>query len=198
MIALWDLGNVVVQWNPDKIMQMLDMSAERAALVRSELIESSLWLDLDRGVTTESDVASHLAATTDLQQEEVLHCCDTVRESLVDLQRSVDMLHRFSKASIPMYVLSNMSTVNYEYLRTRPYFDLFEGIVVSAQEKLLKPDLKLFQVVLDRYNLDAQDMVFIDDSLANIEAAQSMGMQGVHFKRSDDCYAKIESFFSGK
>jgi len=198
MIALWDLGNVVVQWNPDKIMEMLDLPAERAALVRSELIDSSLWLDLDRGVTTEADVAKHLANTTDLQPREVHHCCETVRDSLVDLPATLEMIQRFSKASVPMYVLSNMSVVNYQYLRARPYFDLFSGVVVSAEEKLLKPDLKLFQLVLDRYNLKAQDVVFIDDMLPNIESAKSIGMQGVHFKRSDDCYAKIESFFSGK
>lgn len=195
MIALWDLGNVVVQWNPKKILQMLDLSEEKSTLLKKELFDSSSWLDLDRGVITETEVAAKIASESILSVDELLRCFEVVRESLVDFPKSIELIGEMKTAGIPLYVLSNMSVVNAVYLRTRPYFDLFDGIVISAEEKLIKPDTALFQVVTDRYQLDASNMVFIDDSLPNIKAAESIGMHGVHFKASDNCYSTIRKYF---
>ena len=195
MIALWDLGNVVVQWNPERILAMLDIPAERAKPLRELFSGGKLWLDLDRGVTDEATVAEELASQSDLQTAELTRTFDTVRESLVDFQESVALIHEMKSRGIPQYVLSNMSLVNAAYLRQRPYFKLFDGIVISAEEKLIKPDTALFQLVLDRYELSADQVVFIDDSLPNIEAAQSLGMHGVHFKATSECYASVRKYF---
>ena len=194
-IALWDLGNVVVQWNPDRILQMLSLPPDKSAVLEDLLCGGSRWLDLDRGVTDEAKVAEQIAAESSLEVDEMLQCFDTVRESLVDFPKSIELIGEMKASGIRQYVLSNMSALNYEYLRLRPYFDLFDGIVISATEKLIKPDTALFQLVLDRYKLEASQMVFIDDSLPNIEAAMSIGMNGVHFKASDDCYARVRSYF---
>jgi len=195
MIALWDLGNVVVQWNPDRILQMLNLPADKSAVMKELLYGSSRWLELDRGVTTELELAERIAAESSLEVDEMQQCFDIVRESLVDFRNSIELIGEMKAAGIRQYVLSNMSIVNAEYLRSRPYFDLFDGVVISAEEKLIKPDTALFEVVLDRYQIQASQMVFIDDSLPNIKAAESLGMSGVHFKASDDCYAKIRKFF---
>ncbi len=195
MIALWDLGNVAVQWNPEKILTMLNWPSDKTATVKQSLFESSLWLDLDQGLTTEPEVATLLAKETILTVDEVIQCFETVRQSLVDFPRSIELIHDMKAAQIPLYVLSNMSTVNAAYLRQRDYFNLFDGIVISAEEKLIKPDVALFQVVLDRYQIDATEMLFIDDSLPNVQASQSLGMQAVHFKGSDNCYADIRQHF---
>ena len=194
-IALWDLGNVVVQWNPDRILQMLSLPPDKSAVLEDLLSGGSRWLDLDRGVTDEAKVAEQIAAESSLEVDEMLQCFDTVRESLVDFPKSIELIGEMKASGIRQYVLSNMSALNYEYLRLRPYFDLFDGIVISATEKLIKPDTALFQLVLDRYKLEASQMVFMDDSLPNIEAALSIGMHGVHFKASDDCYARVRSYF---
>ncbi len=195
LIALWDLGNVVVQWSPERIHAMLNLPATKLDILKTELFEK-LWLDLDRGITDEAAVAAQLGAETDLSVEDVLQCFETIRESLVDFPESIDLIHQMKAAGIPMYVLSNMSTVNAAFLRQRSYFDLFDGIVISAHEKLMKPETELFQVVLDRYRLDAEKIVFMDDSLSNINAARSLGMQGVHFDASERCYAAVRKHFN--
>lgn len=196
MIALWDLGNVVVQWNPTRILEMLKLEAVKKDIVSASLFEGSLWLDLDRGITTEAEVAGVLAAETELDYDDVLHVYETVRESLVNFPRSIELIKEMKEANIPMYVLSNMSIANFEYLNQRDFFELFDGIVISAQEKLIKPESALFQVVLDRYKLDASETVFMDDSLPNVKAAEKLGMHAVHFEASDDCYAKVRQYFN--
>ena len=108
MIALWDLGNVVVEWNPDRILQKLDLSAEKTNTLRSNLFEATVWLDLDQGLITEAEVATQLANSTELDHGELLQCFDTVRETLIDLPQSVELIRQMKQADIPMYVLSNI------------------------------------------------------------------------------------------
>jgi len=191
---LWDLGNVVVQWSPDEILRRLNFSEERSLYLRKSLFAHSDWLDLDRGVTTEAKVARRLVAESDLSLEQALRCFEVVRDTLIDIEASVDLIRELAQADIPMYVLSNMSLPNADYLKQRPYFELFKGVVISAEEKLNKPDREVFSRVLNRYTLDGDSVLFIDDTMENIETAENMGIHGLHFKGSADCYAQIRQF----
>jgi len=156
-ILLWDLGNVVVQWSPDEILKQLDYTAEQSVYLRESLFGHGDWLDLDRGVTTEAEVAQRLVSESNLSLEQALRCFDVVRHTLIDIEESVDLIKELVPANIPMYVLSNMSLAN----------------------------------------ADAGSVLFIDDTMENIEAAQKQGMEGLHFKGSADCYAQIRQFVEG-
>lgn len=196
MIALWDLGNVVIRWEPETVLQMFGYDEEQTAYLRSGLLGHPDWLDLDRGVTTENAIATRLVKESSLSMEQAVRCFDVVRDSMIDLPQSVQVLQDMKAAGIPMFVLSNMPLVNAEYLRQRDYFSLFDGVVISAEEKLMKPEPELFKLVLDRFELTAADVYFIDDSLPNIEAARSLGMAAQHFHRTDQCYNTLREAFN--
>lgn len=195
MIALWDLGNVVIRWEPETVLQMFAYDQEQTDYLRTGLLGHPDWLALDRGVTTEALVAERLVKESSLSMEQALRCFDVVRESMIDLPPSLQVLQEMKTAGITMFVLSNMPLANSEYLRQRDYFKLFDGVVISGEEKLLKPEPEIFELVLDRFNLNAADVYFIDDSLPNIEAARSLGMQAQHFHRTDQCYATLREVF---
>lgn len=191
---LWDLGNVVVRWSPDTILRKLDYSSQQTSFVRESLFAHRDWQDMDRGVTTELEVAQRLVAESDLSIEQAVRCFDVVRDTLVDIHQSVELINEVAQTNTPMYVLSNMSNPNADYLRQRAYFSHFQGVVISAEEKLNKPDSALFERVLSRYSLEANSVLFIDDTLENIEAAGKLGIEGLHFKGSDECYSRIRRF----
>ncbi|MBX2884026.1 MAG: HAD family phosphatase [Granulosicoccus sp.] len=195
MIALWDLGNVVVRWEPEEILQKLNYTAEQTDYVRSELLGHPDWLALDRGTTTEAVVAERLVDESGLSMDQALRCFDVVRESLTDLPQSIELLHQMKRAGISQYVLSNMSAVNADYLRRRDYFGLFDGVMISAEEKLIKPEVDIFKTVLERFQLDPAETFFIDDSKPNIDVAQSLGINALHFHRSDACYQSVRDAF---
>lgn len=196
MIALWDLGNVVIRWEPETVLQMIGYDSLQTDYLRTSLLGHQDWLDLDRGVTTEAVVAKRLVAESSLTMDQALRCFDIVRESMIDLEPSLQILHEMKAAGIPMYVLSNMPLANADYLRQRDYFSLFDGVVISGEEKLLKPEPEIFKLVLYRFNLNAAEVYFIDDSLPNIEAARNLGMQAQHFHRTDQCYAVVREAFN--
>jgi len=191
---LWDLGNVVVRWSPETILNTLNYSVMTTNYLQNSLFRHSDWADLDRGVKTEEEIALRLVAESELSMEQAKRCFDVVRETLVDIKESVQLIDELARTGTPMYVLSNMSKTNADYLRQRKYFMHFQGVVISAEEKLNKPDPELFERVLSRYDLDRSRVLFIDDTLENIEAAKNLGMEGLLFKGGDECYSQIRQF----
>jgi len=185
----------VVQWNPQRVREMTGLPDAKTDVFKTPYFED-LWLELDRGTLSEAQIAAQVAAETELSEVEVNLYFAAVRESLIDFKESIDLIRQMKDQGIKMYVLSNMGLVNAKYLRQREYFELFDGIVISAEEKLIKPDTELFQLVIDRYQLDPAQIVFIDDSLPNITAAESLGMHGVHFDASSESYLKIKKYFN--
>lgn len=194
-VVLWDLGNVVVRWEPETILSNFKYGPDQTDFLRREMLGHNDWLKLDQGLITEQQFADRLINESSLTMSEILRCFDVVRESLIDIHESVRLIEQMHDANIPMYVLSNMSTANASYLRQRDYFEKFDGVVISAEEKLIKPDASLFQRVLDKFELRADDIYFIDDSEANIITAESLGFYAQHFHRSAACYRKIREVF---
>jgi 2-haloacid dehalogenase len=98
-----------------------------------------------------------------------------------DIPETVNLLHKL-KLKYKIYGLTNWSaeTISIAYERFS-FFNEFDGIVVSGQEKIIKPDYKIYQLLLDRFNLKAENTIFIDDNINNIKAAKEMGLYGIHF-----------------
>ena len=70
-------------------------------------------------------------------------------------------------------------------------FRSFDGIVISGVEKLIKPDKKIFEIMLDRYHLEAKNALFIDDNINNIQAAKEMGFETIHVQENTDLKSEL-------
>ena len=99
-----------------------------------------------------------------------------------DIPETVSLLYKL-KAKYKIYGLTNWSaeTISIAYDRFS-FFKEFDGIVVSGQEKMIKPNKQIYQLLLDRYNLKAEHTIFIDDNINNIKAAEEVGLYGIHFE----------------
>jgi 2-haloacid dehalogenase len=102
-----------------------------------------------------------------------------------DIPETVSLLYQL-KAKYKIYGLTNWSaeTISVAFARF-PFFSEFDGIVVSGKEKLIKPDKQIFKVLVDRYNLLAENTVFIDDNEKNVNAAREIGMNAIRFESPD-------------
>jgi 2-haloacid dehalogenase len=96
---------------------------------------------------------------------------------------TVALLTELTEAGVPCYALTNMEAETFpRRLERFAFFGLFDGIVVSGLEKMAKPDPEIFQLLLDRFGLEARSTVFIDDNLGNLRPAAALGMPTVHFR----------------
>ena len=107
---------------------------------------------------------------------------------------TVDILADLKRAGVPRYALTNWSAETYPTQRERfEFLSWFDGIVVSGDEGVIKPDLRIFHILLERYRIDPREAVFIDDNPGNAEAAASLGIHGIHFRTPELLRRELES-----
>jgi 2-haloacid dehalogenase len=110
-----------------------------------------------------------------------------------DIPETVSLLYQL-KEKYNIYGLTNWSaeTIPIAYQRF-PFFQEFDGIVVSGIEKIVKPDKRIYQLLLDRYKLNAKNSIFIDDNMSNVKAAEEMGMIAIHYENSSQLEARLSA-----
>lgn len=189
---IFDFGGVLIDWNPVYLYKK-EFDNESDMNYFLENICSPEW-------NVQQDAGRPLSEATRLLQKEhpeykemIGHYYGRWEEMLGGLfEESVRVLHLL-KEKYPIYGLTNWSaetiTIAYEKY---DFFNHLKGIVVSGDEKLIKPDPKLYQILLGRYNLEAEESLFIDDNINNIEAAQKMGFQTIHFTKDTDLEKEIK------
>lgn len=187
--VLFDLGNVVINWDTQSVVETLALPTAQEQLLKRELFDHSDWLDLDRGLATEPEVVERVCQRTNFSANTVNDALHAARTSLTPISESVDLLHELKDAGLPIYCLSNMSIETYQHIKDKMgFFDCFSGIVISGHEKCIKPNAAIFQLTLERFSLEASETFFIDDSDANVSSAAKLGIPSYLFKRTDYCY----------
>jgi FMN phosphatase YigB (HAD superfamily) len=192
--VIFDLGGVVVEWSPERILESYYEDHPRMReVMKTALFLHPDWMQLDRGTLSEADLLVRLRDRTQRPPEELEGLLAAVRASLHTKNDTVALLSRLHEQSVPLYCLSNISSTMYQYLRQRhSFWGVFRGIVISGDIKLMKPEREIFEHLLEKFALDAGDCVFIDDNLPNIEAARSLGMQAIWFQSAGQCEIELK------
>jgi putative hydrolase of the HAD superfamily len=190
---IFDLGGVVLDWNPDAILQSYYADPDARVAMNAALFQHSDWLQLDRGVLTEAEALVRLELRTGLQTVELAGLFEAVRTSLRPKADTLVLLESLTQRRVPLYCLSNMPATTFAYLRERyTFWSAFRGIVISGEIKMLKPEREIFEYLLRRYELSASQTIFIDDHPPNIEAAQALGLHAILFRNARQCEAELD------
>ena len=108
----------------------------------------------------------------------------------------VELIEHLNCANIPLFAISNFSAEFWPSFRAdRPVFDNFVDIIISGEEKLIKPDAAIYQRALDRFDIAPDQCLFIDDRLDNIEAGEALGIRGHHFQDALRLEQELKSLF---
>lgn len=175
-----DIGNVICNWNPDGLVGLtFDNPADQQEALRVT-VNTPDWLALDRGDMTVDEAIWRAQARTHLNDSDIASVYDNLCRSLKALPGSMQAMTRARDLGVPMYILSNMQAHAWEYLeKTYDCFGLCSGFVISCEARLIKPDPAIYQHVCDKFSVNPQSCVFVDDMKENIDAAISFGMHGV-------------------
>lgn len=181
--VVFDIGNVLIQWDPRLLYRSIFRDDAEADRFLAEVLPPEWNLEQDRGRSFAEGIAEALARRPD-HREEIL-AWDTRWHEMVpgEVPGSVEILTALKEAGVPLYAITNFSSEKFAECEQRfPFLaNSFIDVVVSAHERLVKPDPRIYQVLFSRNDLAPKNTVFIDDSPANVEAARSVGMQAIHF-----------------
>jgi putative hydrolase of the HAD superfamily len=193
--VIFDFGGVLVRWKPQEIIDDFYRDPALRARLRDEVFQHADWIDMDRGTLDDVQAAERFAGRMNRPVEEMVELLQRVKESLVPLRESFDLVEDLAGRGIPVYGLSNMSSSTFAHLESRhPRWTVFRGIVISGHIKLVKPDIRIFEHISDKYRLVPEDTAFIDDMAPNVEAASRHGFAGIRFESAEQCAAELQAW----
>ena len=185
---VFDLGGVVFNWQPDAIVESIFDDPATRYLVRNEVIGHADWLELDRGTITLSQAIERGASRTGLHWQDIERVFEAVPKLLTPIEATIDLIQSLSDTDNSLFVLSNMHLASIAYLEEHhDFWSVFDGVVISSRIQLVKPERQIYKYLLNRYQLDPAETVFIDDLPENLEAASSLGIQTIRFIDSAQC-----------
>lgn len=180
---IFDLGNVVLILNWDKALEKYtELTEDEVEILRKYIFESEEWLKLDEGTILKTDAIKRMENS--LPDKLKKYCSDIMEnwtDGLTINTEIVELIKLIKQKGYNTYVLSNAPLDIDKYLKDKKLDVLFDGIILSAFEKMVKPNKEIYELILDRFKLEAKESVFIDDRLENVEAAKKSGIDAVQF-----------------
>lgn len=177
-----DMGNVLLSYNPQMVVDTFCTTQEEKDVVMRELFNGPEWQLMDEGLLNEEESLERIFKRCDSRFHDYIEIC-LKRWTICKkpLPGVYEFLTDMRKKGYGLYVLSNAAASFHDYFPKDFPDGTFDGIVVSCDEKLVKPDLRIYQVICDRYHLAPGECLFIDDREENTAAAREFGMHAVTF-----------------
>lgn len=177
-----DMGNVLLDFNPEFVMNTFCSSEEEKDVIRRELFNGPEWALGDRGDFSDKDRFGLVKVRVPEKYHEALKkCADNWDICMEPLNGAREFCELVKSKGYGIYVLSNASDLFYEYFPRFLPLDFFNGVFVSSDYHMLKPDLEIYETFLKKYGLNAEECLFIDDRKDNIEGAKRAGLNTYHF-----------------
>lgn len=196
MNLIFDIGNVICKWDPKALVERLfDAPGQQQAALQS-VIQHQDWIELDKGLMDVEQALANAAARCSLDKDALRQVYLETPASLIPYPSVVDALKDLKSRGYPIFALSNMQRHSWDWLYLRyDFWSLFDGLVVSYDIHMVKPDQEIFEYITGRYSLDPADSLFLDDMQVNVEAAGRHGMQTIlvstYQQALDDLYLKL-------
>ena len=181
---IFDLGGVLIDWNPRYLYRKIFDDEKEMQWFLTEVCSPDWNEQQDAGRSWE-EATQLLIQHYPHYEQQILAFWKRWPEMLNGaIETTVYILeHLHSQAKHRLLALTNWSAETFPVAQQQfDFLNHFEGILVSGEEGLKKPDPKIYQLLLDRYSVDSTRSVFIDDSLRNVQAAQQLGIQAIHFQ----------------
>lgn len=179
---IFDLGNVVLILDWDRVLDKYNITRKEKELLREHVFNSTEWNLLDEGVIVKEDAIRVMK--NNLPENLHKYCInimDTWKEGLVINNEILDLIKTIRNKGYKTYVLSNAPLDVEDFLKDNDLKKFFDGIILSAFERKVKPNKEIYDLILNRFNLIAEESLFIDDKQENVKAAKALGIDAFQF-----------------
>ncbi|MDE7218810.1 MAG: HAD family phosphatase [Oscillospiraceae bacterium] len=179
---VFDMGGVLLHYSPAHFIDLLSVNEDDKLRLMREVFQTVEWFQMDRGTITEpaasaamkKNLPPHLHSAVD-------RLIEWWKLELRPMEGMAELLAELKGLGCRLYLLSNATVRQPEYFPRLPASQYFDGQLVSAFYQLLKPQREIYETLLRKFDLKAEECFFVDDSLANVEGAYCVGISGTVF-----------------
>ena len=181
---LFDMGNVLIHFDRKVFLDRLDVTEEEKQLLLREVFLSVEWVQMDRGTLAEPEAEVQICRRLPEYLHPAVHSLVSLwDEPMLPVAGMAELVEELKQNGYGIYLLSNASIRQHEYWPKIPGWQFFDGKVISADEKIMKPHPDYYRIALERFGLKPEECFFIDDVPANIEGALCCGISGAVFHK---------------
>lgn len=179
---IFDMGGVLIHYDPRHFLDLLGVEAEDKALLMREVFNTVEWFRLDHGTIQEDKAAAAMKGNLPLRLHEAVDRLITWWElELRPMEGMEELVGELKALGYGIYLLSNATVRQPEYFDRLPVSRYLDGRFVSAFYRMLKPQYAIYEKMLEEFGLKAEECFFVDDSVANVESACCVGLSGAVF-----------------
>ncbi|WP_139958148.1 HAD family hydrolase [Flavicella sediminum] len=195
--VVFDLGGVLIDHHPEVVF-LKEFKGDQAKTdwFLNTVCTAEWNLGQDAGRTIEEANRLKIAEFPEYEKQILMYYGNWEHMCVGSIEGTLAIFEALKKTKqYKLYALTNFSSETFpKALKLFPYLNTFDGRVVSAEEKEIKPFDKIYQILFERFDFDPTNAVFIDDKLENIEAAIRNGMHGIHFKSPEQLAKELSLF----
>lgn len=179
---VFDIGGVLLTWNPEQYVRTVLGYTPNACHLAKILFRSPEWSELDQGSYSVEELRMRYLEEYQEITDEINLLFRNWLDMLRPINENVKLVSELSAKGYKLYILSNIVREALEAMKRRhSFFGLFDGLVVSCYVHLRKPEKEIFLYLLESYELDCRECLFIDDDEKNIEAATKAGIETIRY-----------------
>lgn len=182
---IFDMGGVLIDYNPEKALYGI-FDKETADILLKEIFRNQLWADKDRGIIFPEEIMKiKKDAIPEAVYEKVCEMVDNFYPYMPPFEQMYDFIKALKENGYGIYLLSNASSDFHIRREEIPALSLFDGVLISADYKLLKPEKEIYEALYKEFDLRPEECFFIDDVQKNIDGARATGMDGHCYYHGD-------------
>ena len=180
---IFDIGNVLTDFRWKGFLEDKGFHGEMLKRIAEASVLSPIWPELDRGVWSFEEVMAGFVKNAPDLEKELHEAFDDMTDIVTIREYAIPWLKELKKKGYHVYFLSNFSQkIERECLKALAFREEMEGGILSWKDQLIKPDPAIYELLLSRYELKAQECVFIDDTAVNVRAGEALGIRGIIFE----------------
>lgn len=192
---VFDLGQVLINFQPASYLQGLFPTHPQLEDVQRAIFGSAEWIMLDRGVIDQMEAELRLINQHPHFKEEISQALAGWFSMLTPIEINVQLLPRLKEKGYGLYVISNFHEEAFAHIEAKyDWFKLFDGLVISFENQVMKPEPRIYQELLERYQLQGKECLFIDDVAANCEGARRMELEAILYQSPDQLKRDLDRF----
>ncbi len=201
--VVFDIGGVLTKFDPNDYLSPFEFEKKKSLQLNNAIFKSPAWRDYIIGKVDKNQFKEIvIRANANLREEIAFVLSDeNTKKLLPPLDEGIALLKELKGRGYNIYILSNIVGASLEYFKKsfEDVTQLLSGGIYSCEVGLHKPDEKIFNLLLNRYNLKPQETMFLDDSFKNVEAAKALGINGILCQPLKDvtAFENVKKFIDG-
>jgi len=189
---IFDIGNVLLNFKPEQFLKRFINDEFRIKEFITNVIKTELWLSLDRGIISLQEARNEYLERYPEESNLILTFFNNWKEMLTPIPKNIQILRELKSNDYRIYFLSNFIKEAFDYVQNHyEFFTLIDGKVISSEIKYVKPEVKIYQFLLEKYSLNPEQCIFIDDVESNLPQAHYLKMKTIHYLKDTDLRSEL-------